>query len=87
MQDRKYHKQGFKCVGFILDLEPTLKSKYGYKKKNSFEPYTTGEFLNYPHTIYWKPVYIEREIKNKKEIHLYENGIFKCTETVIEYND
>lgn len=40
-----------KCVGFILQKEyPGCKRKVG-----DFEPYTTGEFLQYPEI--WLPVY------------------------------
>lgn len=40
-----------RCIGFILIKKyPRCKKPLGY-----FEPYTTGEFLNYPDN--WKPVF------------------------------
>lgn len=46
--------------GFILLIEyPGCRRRVG-----DFEPYTTGDFLNYPKI--WKPVYQKNYLRDKK---------------------
>lgn len=49
-----------KCVGFVLKREYP-----GSKQKGVFEPFTTGNFFNYPEV--WSPVYV----KNSDELSLF----------------
>ncbi len=53
-----------KIKGFTL-----IREYPNSKKVGSFEPYTTGEFLKYPHL--WKPVYIGSAVV-KTETHTIE---------------
>lgn len=49
-----------KYKGFIL-----LRKYPGCNKKvGDFEPFTSGEFLNYPEI--WAPIYTDREIRKQK---------------------
>lgn len=48
-----------KCKGFILIREYPRSRKIG-----AFEPFTTGEFLNYPEI--WKPIYEDETVRTEK---------------------
>lgn len=51
-----------KCIGFIL-----LKRYPGCRRSvGSFEPFTTGEFLQYPEI--WQPVYNNQSVETDRII-------------------
>jgi len=61
-----------KPIGFILYKR--AESRWYKLPINTFEPYTTGEFLNYPEN--WMPVYLKPEFINATPIG-YINSIKK----------
>jgi hypothetical protein len=69
-----------KPIGFILhNPGQGVLGRFTNLKKNTFEPYTTGEFINYPE--HWTPVYTYAQgqmqgyyIPTKKQPKIYISG-------------